>query len=88
MKTKLTDLTTLNAGRVFRQAYSLIHVLNGQPPAEQVGALAVAFTVLAQQMGGNPNDLLQVALSYMARNEDVPYREQVRAMRAYMENEL
>lgn len=81
------DLSITPTFEATRAAYAALSGAQTHRPNAQVMGFAVAFLVTCEELGLTPSEVLNKA-SRLAREADVHYAPQVRALREYVRNEL
>ncbi len=81
------QLTTVNPFQTLRASYAFISAAQDHPPAQQVAGMAVLFRLICAQLGLNVSEELHRA-ERIEKDADTHYAEHVRALKAYITNEL
>jgi hypothetical protein len=68
-------------------AYAAVSAIQGFEKHKQVAGAAVLFTVICEELGLNPSELINKA-QRIARDADTFYAVEAKALRAYVKGEL
>lgn len=81
------QLATVNPFETLRASYAFISAAQDHPPAQQVAGIAVLFRLMCDRLGLDISEELHRA-SRVEKDANVHYAEHVRALGAYIDNEL